>query len=209
VKRFLACLSLVALATTSATASTAPAPAKKPATHPPYRLAAHRPVPAPADEYFGKLKMSILGIRNTIKDVGANIDIDASRAPGLMGKCDFAEDAIHDWERHYPTDTWLPKTIFSLERMYAKIDSDDGRRRSMAAMTWLVHDYPQTWYGRTGRKEIAEHRVGHPAAPIATAAGDSAPSGNQSTFSGVVIPSTKVTAGTASSPAPAQVANPH
>jgi hypothetical protein len=160
VKRFLACLSLVALATTSATASTAPAPAKKPATHPPYRLAAHRPVPAPADEYFGKLKMSILGIRNTIKDVGANIDIDASRAPGLMGKCDFAEDAIHDWERHYPTDTWLPKTIFSLERMYAKIDGGDDLARARLSAD-LVRPYrPQRDRGAPRRSSGGADRNG-------------------------------------------------
>ena len=121
-----------------------------------------RSVPAPADEYVGKLKMSILGIRNTIHDIGANIDVDASRAEGLMGKADLAEDAIRDWEKRYPTDSWLPKSIFSLERMYAKIDSDDGRRRALAAMTWLVHDFPRTWYGKTGRQEITEHRVGHP-----------------------------------------------
>ena len=36
---------------------------------------------APADEYFGKLKMSILGIRNMIKDQGLKIDVDPNRAP--------------------------------------------------------------------------------------------------------------------------------
>ena len=35
---------------------------------------------APADEYFGKLKMSILGIRNTIKDQGIKIDYDPQKA---------------------------------------------------------------------------------------------------------------------------------
>jgi hypothetical protein len=216
VKRFLACLSLVALASTSATASTTTAPAsrgalgKKPAQKHP---AAQRPIPAPADEYFGKLKLSILGIRNTIKDVGANIDVDATRAPGLMSKADFAEDAIHDWERHYPTDTWLPKTIFALERMYAKIDSDDGRKRSLAAMTWLCHDYPNTWYAKTGRVEIAQHRVGHPIEAAVTtptgttgpAADTAAPSGNQSTFGTVTTTSANVPAAT---PAPKAVAKP-
>jgi hypothetical protein len=217
-KRFLACLSLVAVATTSASASTTP-PAgsihgigKKPA--PPAKHAAAKPVPAPADEYFGKLKLSILGIRNTIKDVGANIDVEASRAPGLMPKADFAEDAIHDWERHYPTDTWLPKTIFALERMYAKIDSDDGRKRSMAAMQWLVHDYPTSWYAKTGRKEIAEHRVGHPIDPVNTAAENAAPAGLQSALPSYGNPNgtSNLTAGTggpAATPIPNPIATPH
>jgi hypothetical protein len=125
---------------------------------------------APADEYFGKLKMSILGIRNTIHDVGANIDIDQNRVAGLMNKADLAEDAMMDWERKYPQDSWLPKTVFSLERMYAKIDSDEGRARSLRVMRWLVHDFPKTWYGRQGKVEIAQHRVGHPVVADASGA---------------------------------------
>jgi len=120
---------------------------------------------APADEYFGKLKLSILGIRNIITDVGANIDVDQSRAVSLMSKADLAEDAMLDWQKKYPQDTWLPKTVFSLERMYAKIDSDDGRARSLRVMRWLVHDFPTTWYGRTGKREMAQHHVGHPLMP--------------------------------------------
>lgn len=158
-KRLLACVSLVTLATTAAAANPATTNPKT------VRASQARRAPvrvAPADEYFGKLKMSILGIRNTIHDVGANIDIDQNRVAGLMNKADLAEDAMIDWEKKYPQDSWLPKTVFSLERMYAKIDSDDGRARSLRVMRWLVHDFPQSWYARQGKKEIAQHRVGHP-----------------------------------------------
>ena len=160
-KRLLACVSLVALATTAANAN--PTITKAKAAQPPHVQPHPAPVRvAPADEYFGKLKMSILGIRNTIHDVGENVDLDQSRAAGLMNKADLAEDAMRDWEQKYPLDSWLPRTLFALERMYAKIDSDDGRARSAHVMQWLVHDFPKTWYGREGKKEIADHHVGHP-----------------------------------------------
>ena len=160
-KRLLACVSLVAATTTAALSAAAPAatPQAKPA--PAHKKAAPIGV-APADEYFGKLKMSVLGIRNTIKDVGANLDIDQTRWTQLASKAAFAEDAIRDWEKKYPRDTWLAKSVFALERMYAKLDNDDGRKRSLAAMNWLVHDFPKSWYGRTGRKELAQGKVGRP-----------------------------------------------
>lgn len=169
-KRLLACVSLVAVTTTAAASSTTPAakPAAKttaktnaPKAHPKIRV-------APADEYFGKLKMSILGIRNTIKDVGLNLDVDPNRAASLMNKALLTEDAMHDWQKKYPQDTWLPKTVFALERMYAKINSDDGRKRSIATMNWLVRDFPRTEFGKLGKRELAEGRVGHPpSAPLA------------------------------------------
>lgn len=166
-KRLLACFSVVALTTTAASAlptshSHAPVQKKPPAhAQPAIKV-------APADEYFGKLKLSILGIRNTINDVGANIDVDPARWSSLQNKANFAEDAIRDWEHKYPRDTWLAKTVFALERMYAKIDSNEGRAHSLAAMNWLVRDFPATYYGRLGKREIAEHRVGHPMAVSST-----------------------------------------
>ncbi len=140
----------------------APKPfAAKPAPKAPLKV-------APADEYFGKLKISVLGIRNTIKDVGANIEIDQTRWMQQASKAAFAEEATRDWEHKYPTDTWLAKTVFALERMYAKLDTDEGRKRSLATMQWLVRDFPATWYGKAGKKELAQGKVGH--APLNTAA---------------------------------------
>lgn len=168
-KRLLACVSLVA-ATTTAALSAAP-PASTPTAKP--SLAHKKALPvrvAPADEYFGKLKMSVLGIRNTIKDVGANLDIDQTRWTQLASKAAFAEDAMRDWEKKYPQDTWLAKTVFALERMYAKLDSDDGRKRSLATMKWLIHDFPKSWYGRTGRTELAQGKVGRAPQTAAAAA---------------------------------------
>jgi hypothetical protein len=172
VKRLLACISLVAATTTAALPG---APTAKPTAKP--VPAHHAPAPhvrvAPADEYFGKLKMSVLGIRNTIKDVGANLDIDQTRWAQLASKAAFAEDAIKDWERKYPQDTWLAKTVFALERMYAKLDTDDGRKRSIASMKWLIHDFPKSWYGKTGRKELAMGKVGRPPQTASTIASPS------------------------------------
>jgi hypothetical protein len=168
VKRLLACVSLIAVTTTAALS--APAPATKPTAKP---TLAHKKAPpvavAPADEYFGKLKMSVLGIRNTIKDVGLNLDIDQTRWVQQASKAAFAEDALRDWAKKYPQDTWLAKTVFALERMYGKLDSDEGHQHALASMKWLVRDFPKSWYGKTGKKELALGKVGKPQVTAASA----------------------------------------
>lgn len=167
-KRLLACVSLVAVTTTAALSASAPA--AKPTANP---TLAHKKAPpvavAPADEYFGKLKLSVLGIRNTIKDVGLNLDIDQTRWVQQASKAEFAEDALHDWEKKYPQDTWLAKTMFALERMYAKLDSDEGRKHALASMKWLVHDFPKSWYAKTGKRELALGKIGKPQQAAAAA----------------------------------------
>ena len=161
-KRFLIVVSLVALASSAASASATPKHEKKPAAKavvPHVRFLKYRV--APADEYFGRLKLSILGIRNTIKDMGLKADADPPHAAAIvMGSVRLTEDAMRDWEKKYPADSWIPPAIFSLERLYAKVDSDAARTHAKTAMAWLVHDYPKSAAAKIARKELAKHVVG-------------------------------------------------
>jgi hypothetical protein len=169
VKRFLALAALLVASAVAAPAAATPKPAHPAAHHPAAHHAAAPVVPhvtflkyavAPADEYFGRLKLSILGIRNTIRDVGLRADADPAKAPGMLGTVGLTEDALHDWEHKYPHDTWIPPTILSLERLYAKVDTDDARAHAKDVMVWLVHDYPTSAPGKLGRDELAHNLVG-------------------------------------------------
>ena len=145
-KRLIACVSLVAAATTAAMSATpAPKTAPKANEKPHAKTVAHvtRCKVAPADEYFGKLKMSILGIRNTIKDQGLKVDVDPDRADSTFNAIGLTEDAIRDWEHKYPCDSWIPGSIFALEQFYTKIHTADGVRHVHATFAWLRHDYPK------------------------------------------------------------------
>ncbi len=172
-KRLMTAVSLVALSASAASAAATPSPSP---THHVAR-AAKPVVPhvvflkyrvAPADEYFGKLKMSILGIRNTIKDLGYKVDADPSKAMQIMNAVNLTEDAMHDWENKYPQDSWIPPAILSLERLLAKVDDDAARAHAKSVMVWLVKDYPTSAPGKTGRHELAANLVGvKPAPPVA------------------------------------------
>ena len=135
----------------------------------PAAIATPSPKVAPADEYFGRLKMSILGIANTIKDQSLKVDRDPEKAASVIGTVNFAVEAIHDWEHKYPRDPWVARSLFALERFYAKINSDQGRTQAKATMLWLVRDFPNSPQGRLGKKELAEGKVGVPTAPAAGA----------------------------------------
>jgi len=163
--------SLVTLMTGAASATPTPAPhapsAAKPVI-PVVHLLTYKV--APADEYFGKLKMSILGIRNVIKDDGLKVDADFSQTPNVIRSLALTEDALHDWEAKYPRDSWLPHSLFTLERLYAKMDSDVARAKAKATMIWLVHDFPTSPQAKIGRTELAANKVGVKPVPATTAA---------------------------------------
>ncbi len=96
---------------------------------------------APADEYFGYLKLSILGINNRIRDLGlyydVNHDIPTQTYDGAQG----AEQAIHDWEGKYRHDPLLPRSVYFLQRLYTKILTADSRAHASRTASWLFGDF--------------------------------------------------------------------
>jgi hypothetical protein len=146
-KFFAGLLSLVLLGTcvsASAVASqTHPARAKS-VSHAPKKKAVPAIKVAPADEYFGHLKMSILGIRNTLKDLAQKADYNPSNPEQIFGSANFAEEALHEWEHKYPSDPWLAKSVAGLVHMYSRVPTANGRAKMHAAFAWLQKRYAKT-----------------------------------------------------------------
>lgn len=118
----------------------------------PLLVVAHHGAKAPADEYFGRLKLSILGVRNLVYDIDARAD-NASEdvAATFCHKLILAEDALRDWQAKYPDDTWVPKFGYAMLKDYETIDSDMIADQSHAAgihaidlANWLGALYPQS-----------------------------------------------------------------
>jgi hypothetical protein len=78
--------------------------------------------PAPADEYFGPFKESILEIRNRLMSFERDADWDLRRH---VRGIDNLEIAIEDWYRKYPRDPWLPGFTNRLIRVYARAHTSD------------------------------------------------------------------------------------
>jgi hypothetical protein len=110
---------------------------------------------APADEYFGPLKMSILGIRNTLKDeivkLGSTASVDAA---GAFRHAAFVEKSIREWEHKYPADSWLPRSVLALHRVYSRIASSDAERSAAATAAWLLERYPNSREAAQLRSEM-------------------------------------------------------
>jgi len=113
---------------------------------------------APADEYFGPLKESYIGMRNTIRDLGLRYDVNHDIASQTLASALLTERAVRDWERKYPHDTQIPKTIYLLQRLYTKVLTLDARAHAHACAMWLFSDYGKSGQARQLKKTLAlEH----------------------------------------------------
>lgn len=114
---------------------------------------------APADEYFGRLKMSVLGIANVIKDMRLRVETDATRTPSIFGSLAMVENAIHDWESKYPHDSWIPRSLLALETCYLEASGDRAHKLAIHTEAWLHHDYGRSTYALQGHRALANAMV--------------------------------------------------
>lgn len=109
---------------------------------------------APADEYFGRLKMSILGIRNQLHDLGMRLQYSPEKSEDILGSAAMVEDAMRDWEHKYPADPWLAKSVYELTDLYAHVRTTHGHESAARTLRWLLGRYGHTRYGAQARVQI-------------------------------------------------------
>lgn len=130
---------------------------------------------APGDEYFGRMKMSYLGINNTFHD-------DAIRAgayttdPRLIGSIAWADEALNAWAKKYPQDPQLARSYFLAFQIYRKVWTRDGQDKAWQYAHIVIQKWPASYFGKVLKKDLAigftEHYF---ATPVACAALSASP----------------------------------
>jgi hypothetical protein len=115
---------------------------------------------APADEYFGKMKLSFLGIDNTFRDqairAGAHT-ID----PSVISKLDFAADSLRDWQHKYPKDPQLARSMWLGSQVYLKIWNAPGQQQAATYLITLRNQFGSTYFGKQAKAELARGLTMH------------------------------------------------
>lgn len=120
---------------------------------------------APGDEYFGRMKLSYLGINNTFHDETVRAG-DYTTDPGIISKVGFADEALEAWSHKYPGDPQLARSYYLAIAMYRKIYTLDAQRKAWTYMHILTTRFASSYFGRIERADLArgftEHYFANP-----------------------------------------------
>lgn len=108
---------------------------------------------APADEYFGRMKLSYLGIDNTLRDSAVRAGaytIDS----GIISKVHFADNALQAWAAKYPRDPELPHSFFLAFQVYARIYTQDAQEKAREYMHLIATRYAESPFGKLERTQM-------------------------------------------------------
>lgn len=125
---------------------------------------------APADEYFGPLKLSLIGMQNSIRDLGRRYDVNHDISKQTFASAQLVERSIRDWAKKYSKDDQLPRVVYGLQRLYTKVLSQESRDRAGVIASWLRHDFARSPQAKQLVKTLALEHLAPIPQPTATPA---------------------------------------
>jgi len=115
---------------------------------------------APGDEYFGRMKLSYLGIDNTYKD-GSISAGDYTTDQHLISKLDYATEALRRWAAKYHNDPQLARSYYLGVLVMRKVYTQPEQQTSWEFTQLLVKKYPNTYFGKTAKASMAQGYTEH------------------------------------------------
>lgn len=109
---------------------------------------------APADRYFGKLKMSALRIRYETMQLKKRYETHELLPDQTLHLLLLTEDAFQDWARQYPKDSWLPSTGYAMALLYDELPGSIARDHATALFVYVKSNFPKTVYARESRDQL-------------------------------------------------------
>jgi len=124
---------------------------------------------APADEYFGPQKISVLGVRTMLDRATTRLDYGVGNDDATVHSVELAETTMHAWQTRYPNDYWLPRMYAKLQTIYARMSSPQTKLRAADIASLLIVSFPSSNEARAMRAVVAQ-ALAAPQAPQAPSA---------------------------------------
>ncbi len=101
---------------------------------------------APADEYFGPLQVSVLGMRNQLDRLNKLLDL--GWGDRISGDAVNLEIAIDDLHKVYPRDRDVPPMLAKVYALLGRFGTPAARDAAAQAKSMLIVEYPDSPQGR-------------------------------------------------------------
>jgi hypothetical protein len=99
-------------------------------------------ITAPADEYFGKTKLSPIGVRNELQRIAKYLD--AGWGGQMTKDTVWVVDSLDDWQHQYPRDYELPRLYKRAYDTLARENTPEAQEAQRLVRRTLLVNYPMS-----------------------------------------------------------------
>ena len=97
-------------------------------------------ITAPADEYFGRTKLSPIGVRNELTRIGKYLD--AGWGGQMTKDAIWVVDSLDDWQHQYPRDYELPRLYKRAYDTLGRAGTPEAKQAQQDVRRTLLVNYP-------------------------------------------------------------------
>jgi hypothetical protein len=109
---------------------------------------------APADEYFGKLKMSALRVRYETMQLRKRYETHQLLPEQTEHLLLLTQDSFDQWAARYPKDPWLASTGFLIATLYAELPGTAARDDAITLYVFVKSHFPHSSYANSSRAAL-------------------------------------------------------
>jgi hypothetical protein len=111
---------------------------------------------APADKYFGRLKMSALRIRYEITQLKTDYEYHRRMPDDVLHLLAYTEDAYYQWAAAYPKDSWLASTGYNLAKLFEELPGNGARDGAVRALQFVRTHFKNTRYSKASVADLRQ-----------------------------------------------------
>ena len=109
---------------------------------------------APADEYFGHEKLSVLVIRHEALALKDALHHQRRQPDQIAHDADGVFDAFMDWTKRFPRDPWQARTGWEIATLYEELPGTGARDRAVSLLQFIRDHYGGTSFAADSIKDL-------------------------------------------------------
>jgi hypothetical protein len=109
---------------------------------------------APADEYFGRQRISVVRIHHQVFALKDDLHHQRRRPDAIQHEADSIGDAYFDWANRFPQDRWLPRMGWELATLYEELPGYAAQGGALAMLAFIEQHYGDTPSGRASAQDL-------------------------------------------------------
>ena len=109
---------------------------------------------APADEYFGRQKLSVVRIHHQVFALKTELQYRRRHPDAIANEADSISDAYFDWANRYPNDRWLPRMAWELATLYEELPGLGAQGQAYTLLAFISQHYALTVIGRNAADDL-------------------------------------------------------
>ncbi len=109
---------------------------------------------APADEYFGRQKLSVVRMHHQVFALKDDLHNRRRHPDAIENEANWIGDAYFDWANRFPGDRWLPRMAWEIATLYEELPGIGAQSQAFTFLAFISQHYTDSEIARDAANDL-------------------------------------------------------